>query len=1466
MTSKPAKAEFAALTLELGEEVIESLHLDYEKYIWARSVLDAYGLIFMASSGEKVEALVPGVELLSQIGGSEAAPRPSNVRLETSDANFSEPTVVVYANKSYSCGDHVQWQSMRQYRVPGVACVVKFPYEDCGKSVADNLCNLLGGSPIPKPGDSCAVDEDVPVQVCLEGGKSCVNVTLRFTQDKPLPSKDIISLIGVGLLADYNFLTACMKDEAAVPCVMQEGMCEKRALRFLKPKVAKLLSDGTPEDSAILRQTVQEIDARLAAELSPSTGLASKSMKALLSISADTARIIAWPAEMDKELEALKAFTKDLQAMKSPPKEKIQMMQAWLKSTIFGDPAAVPLATTKSDDQIVSAYSEAAKAEMEAWVKCHEAESSKMTNSILKAQALAQRGTFQMRMNCFTDALASFQQSLQAASTPTTVTMALECAKSLHAQAEPSDLAMSSDLEAALLQLKKVLKREGYFSSGLPVPARLPAALSYALAGTYFGPESVLAQALSGSSDVTDVVELVRLFMLHQPMPVKTVRLLLGKEVCTALLSTGMLACFDPKTAQALPLNDAKKVVSEPKSRGASLIFSNVALQPLDDLVVVSDFDYGLMIPGQYEPEPYVAQDNAAIAASFAALVESNVAFSGAKTLVDSIPAGLVAASCGAKVCFAGCKRFQQFAQLSCALNGFSQDCEFTTTPTGKFDFVLASVVSLPNPDMVIGNKGPMFKHGMEESWKTCLKDGMAKLEPKGILLMSANVQNSGFSKTKLEGLLDGKSRAAVFTSKPSKVEDLLINLATGCAPVHLYAYMIGLQKAGLTSMSEALVLVSKDAQASGGVEMMSERKSLWADRAALQSGVQNAFASFVQSAAVQTLVAARAGEIYELDWDEDAGSTTASDAAGEEAPKEAVPRNNPWATIKSKKAECKRIKNQERNDQLAGGTWDEVANATAMGWAPPINVFSSWRVSPYPQKAGEMPSEMPRVAVVELPGISIPSDFMDAVRDTFDVKTKYTFSGESKKFSQEAAGKSRRRRRYASDEEANVSIDTCPIIMVPIPPGCYQDKAIVDLPLQMIYFAQYFADKVREGAQLLIMVITCNAFGPVMDEYSDTVSMAGALSGMCRTLRVEVRGMNMWNIDLDNFIPGGDCMEVMAQISLELNCPDHNYEIAWRKGKRWIRAFKLSARNPIRGPAIGPKFPWAADEPNGVVFITGGTGGLGVVSAEAFIEAGARRIVLGSRSGRVTAQGQGLEERIEKMQQIPGVQLILEKCDTSQEEQVVDALERCRKLGPLKVIVHAAGVLADTILDFQSEDTMKKSFLPKADGAWYLHKYTLQDDLTAFCCFSSVSSLHGNPGQANYSASNAYMDTLCRMRNYNGLPGMALMWPAVAEVGMAAAGILAKVEFDEMTQVKPGVVKTVMRLCCCNQYPLEDLVAVLPLGTFWPNAPNMAIVTEPLFTWYRDPKAFNEAVKVAEESDEYKHVLANTQGKVMPH
>lgn len=285
----------------------------------------------------------------------------------------------------------------------------------------------------------------------------------------------------------------------------------------------------------------------------------------------------------------------------------------------------------------------------------------------------------------------------------------------------------------------------------------------------------------------------------------------------------------------------------------------------------------------------------------------------------------------------------------------------------------------------------------------------------------------------------------------------------------------------------------------------------------------------------------------------------------------------------------------------------------------------------------------------------------------------------------------------------------------------------------------------------------------------------------------------------------------------------------------------------------------WVDDCPDGVAFITGGTGGLGVCSALSFAKAGCKKIVLCSRKG-VLADQPGLKEMIGEIEAMPGVIVLMEKCDTSSETDVIAALERTRKnVGPLKIIVHAAGVLNDQIIDFQTSATMEFSFLPKSDGAWFLHKHSLNDPIESFVCFSSVSSLLGNPGQFNYASANAYMDTLCRWRCHHGLPACALMWPAVFGIGMAAATILKGAEYNEVEQVNSDVVEAVMRQVCCQQFPLEPLVAVCPMAILYPSFPAQSLALEPLYTKYKDQQAFDAAMKSLAESGQEKAVVKSS-------
>lgn len=68
--------------------------------------------------------------------------------------------------------------------------------------------------------------------------------------------------------------------------------------------------------------------------------------------------------------------------------------------------------------------------------------------------------------------------------------------------------------------------------------------------------------------------------------------------------------------------------------------------------------------------------------------------------------------------------------------------------------------------------------------------------------------------------------------------------------------------------------------------------------------------------------------------------------------------------------------------------------------------------------------------------------------------------------------------------------------------------------------------------------------------------------------------------------------------------------------------------------------------------------------------------------------------------------------------------------------------------------------------GARNLHRLTLGLPLDHFVLYSSVTTVLGNPGQANYVAANAYLESLTALRRARGLPATCIGWGPLGDVG----------------------------------------------------------------------------------------------------
>jgi len=166
-----------------------------------------------------------------------------------------------------------------------------------------------------------------------------------------------------------------------------------------------------------------------------------------------------------------------------------------------------------------------------------------------------------------------------------------------------------------------------------------------------------------------------------------------------------------------------------------------------------------------------------------------------------------------------------------------------------------------------------------------------------------------------------------------------------------------------------------------------------------------------------------------------------------------------------------------------------------------------------------------------------------------------------------------------------------------------------------------------------------------------------------------------------------------------------------------------------------------------GAYVITGGLGGLGLLTAKVLVQMGAKRLVLVSRSGRVSYEGQGLEANLAWLQEESGADVQVMRCDVSEEAAVERMLSEVRLgAGGIEGIVHSAGVLRDALIrGGAAAAECKDVWAAKAHSAWLLHKHSVQDKLKVFLTFSSISTATGNPGQAAYAAANSYLITWCR-------------------------------------------------------------------------------------------------------------------------
>ncbi|WP_165949705.1 type I polyketide synthase [Micromonospora sp. KC207] len=227
---------------------------------------------------------------------------------------------------------------------------------------------------------------------------------------------------------------------------------------------------------------------------------------------------------------------------------------------------------------------------------------------------------------------------------------------------------------------------------------------------------------------------------------------------------------------------------------------------------------------------------------------------------------------------------------------------------------------------------------------------------------------------------------------------------------------------------------------------------------------------------------------------------------------------------------------------------------------------------------------------------------------------------------------------------------------------------------------------------------------------------------------------------------------------------------VAVRHGLRWSCDYS-------RLPAAGGPDPLRAA---GVYLITGGLGGIGLAMAGELARGYRARLVLFGRNGLpprtdwaaiaagTAAADEQTRRRVTAVRAMldAGAEVEIVTGDVSSQPDVAEAVGRAfERFGALHGVLHAAGVPGIGLMQLKDPTDFGRALAPKVAGTQALAAAlrTGESDeiaLDFLALFSSITSVTGGgPGQVDYCAANAYLDTYARACAATGRRTVAIGW-----------------------------------------------------------------------------------------------------------
>jgi acyl transferase domain-containing protein len=254
---------------------------------------------------------------------------------------------------------------------------------------------------------------------------------------------------------------------------------------------------------------------------------------------------------------------------------------------------------------------------------------------------------------------------------------------------------------------------------------------------------------------------------------------------------------------------------------------------------------------------------------------------------------------------------------------------------------------------------------------------------------------------------------------------------------------------------------------------------------------------------------------------------------------------------------------------------------------------------------------------------------------------------------------------------------------------------------------------------------------------------------------------------------PGARALDL---VGIDLLTAGRDQAVAYRQGRRWVQGCEGVRLEPV-AEGQNPRL-----RKQGVYFITGGYGGIGLVLAEHLAEHYQARIVLTGRRpfppreawAEIVARNpeDATARRIQAVQKLEalGAEVMTGVADATDEAATRAVVEQAiARFGRIDGVIHSAGVAGGGIIQMKKTDVAAAVLAPKVYGSRILARAFRDQKLDFLLLCSSMASLVGGFGQVDYCSANAYLDTFARaFARETGTFTVAVNWNAWREVGMA--------------------------------------------------------------------------------------------------